>query len=355
MVKRLLILLALVSLSWSQAHAVELDTDNNGAIDVELGGTNALTDVGARSNLGITAITDPLVTLTGVSSGSQSMGAFTGSTIPDNQTIKSAIQYLEASVESIPGDVTGVLDDTGGTVPVLMQAATAFSSTDATPSVSGHSVFITANASATTITDFDDATNGQIIWVIVNDANTTFDFTSSGLEGTSADYTAANGEVLGFIYSAVDSQWHFFGFPKTLVNVTVGGGTENRGAVWNSSGNLISKSGSEVIFELCIENPSTSHVDIKKKIPANATITGVYGHCVGGTNVVGRLYEVDADADDSDKAGIDSSDWTITTSQFTDESLTNGAVDAGDWLQWDTTSVSGSVTMFCVTAWGYWQ
>jgi hypothetical protein len=60
--------------------------------------------------------------------------------------------------------------------------------------------------------------------VIVNDALTTFDFTASGLEGSSADYLAVNGEVLQFIYSAVDNQWHYLGFPKTLSAVTVGGG-----------------------------------------------------------------------------------------------------------------------------------
>jgi hypothetical protein len=39
---------------------------------------------------------------------------------------------------SIVGDIASLLDDTSGAVPVLMQAATAFVSTDATPSVAGH-------------------------------------------------------------------------------------------------------------------------------------------------------------------------------------------------------------------------
>lgn len=109
----------------------------------------------------------------------------------------------------------------------------------------------------------------------------------------------------------------------------------------------------QILFSLCIASPADTHDKIKQKMPRAGTITAVYAKCEGGTNVVGRLYEVDADGDDSDKVGIDSSDWTITTSQFSDTSFSNPDYDAGDWLQWDTTSVSGSVTSFCLTVWGY--
>lgn len=109
------------------------------------------------------------------------------------------------------------------------------------------------------------------------------------------------------------------------------------------------------VFELCIANPTSSHTKIKKKLPRAVVLTAVHAKCEGGTNVVGRLYEVDPDGDDSDKVGIDSADWTITTTAFSDTSFTNASLDANDWLQWDTTSVSGSVTSFCVNAWGYEQ
>ena len=122
----------------------------------------------------------------------------------------------------------------------VYDAPFAFTSTDTTPSVANGTVFITANAGATTINDFDtELTDGKVIYVIVNDANTTFDFTSSGLEGIGNDYLATNGEMLCFIYSTVDSQWHFNGFPKTMDSVTFGGFTATRPIYSDGSGNLV--------------------------------------------------------------------------------------------------------------------
>lgn len=48
-----------------------------------------------------------LVTLSGVSSGSTSLGTFTGTTITDNVTIKAALQEIETAVESAGGAITG--------------------------------------------------------------------------------------------------------------------------------------------------------------------------------------------------------------------------------------------------------
>lgn len=71
-----------------------------------------------------------------------------------------------------------------------------FPANDATPSVAnGRKIYKTANASATTITNFDDGVEGQEIIVIVGDANTTFDFTGTNLKGrASVDWTAAAGD-----------------------------------------------------------------------------------------------------------------------------------------------------------------
>lgn len=141
------------------------------------------------------------------------------------------------------GDITAVLDCASGDCDDLVDAPTAFASTDATPNVSSGAVFITANASATTITDFDtELTNGKIIFVIVNDANTTFDFTSSGLEGMSNDYLADTGDLLIFVYTTTDNQWHATMFPKEM-NVTLGGFSINRTIVSDGSGDAIVSSG----------------------------------------------------------------------------------------------------------------
>ena len=96
------------------------------------------------------------------------------------------------------GDVTGVLDDTGGDVPMLYQAATAFTINDETPSVSGKSAWKTANAATpTTITQFDSMTAGQMFWVLIDDASTTIDFSQANLSGNAElSYTAASGDLL---------------------------------------------------------------------------------------------------------------------------------------------------------------
>ena len=139
-------------------------------------------------------------------------------------------------------NVTAVLDCASGDCDSLIDAPTAFPNTGGAvqPDVSAGSVFITANGGATTIDGFSvDLTNGKIIFVIVNDANSTFDFTASGLEGLAGDYLATNGEVLMFIYTTVDDQWHYNGFPKTLTSVTISGFTATRPVYSDASGNLV--------------------------------------------------------------------------------------------------------------------
>ena len=80
---------------------------------------------------------------------------------------------------------------------------------DTTPSVLNLTSLITANTGATTISDFDDGVEGQVIWVEVNDANTTFDFTGSSLKGNNgADYAAASGDMIQATLRG--NNWHCF-------------------------------------------------------------------------------------------------------------------------------------------------
>lgn len=79
---------------------------------------------------------------------------------------------------------------------------------DATPSVlttARNSLFRTANTSPTTITDFDDGKVAQRIVVIINDANTTIDFTASGLKGNvGVDWTPTTGDHMTCVYDGTD-------------------------------------------------------------------------------------------------------------------------------------------------------
>lgn len=82
-----------------------------------------------------------------------------------------------------------------------------FAAQDATPDVSGGTVFKTANVSATTITMFDGAVDGQTIWVTFNDANTTIDFSATNLVGNSSiDWTPVVGDSLQAVF--VNPKWY---------------------------------------------------------------------------------------------------------------------------------------------------
>lgn len=111
-----------------------------------------------------------------------------------------------------PENIDLVVDDVRiGRLPIN------FTDQDATPSVlttAGNTVFKTANTVATTITDFDDGYVGQVIHVIINDANTTVDFTSSGLIGNNgADWSPSSGDAMTCFYDGTD--WYCDVPPQT--------------------------------------------------------------------------------------------------------------------------------------------
>ena len=120
------------------------------------------------------------------------------------------------------GDITSVWDVTSGAATRLYQASIVFGDGDATPDVSAGNIFITANTGATTITDFDTSlVNGQPIWIIVNDSNTTFSF-AGGLEGVGTEnYVARNGDLIQGMYSTEDSQWHMLYPPSSIGTVSL--------------------------------------------------------------------------------------------------------------------------------------
>lgn len=77
----------------------------------------------------------------------------------------------------------------------------------ATPSVANGIGFVTANTSATAITNFTGGVPGQSISVLVNDANTTFDFSGTSLKGNNGvDYVATSGDVI--FAKRIGSNWY---------------------------------------------------------------------------------------------------------------------------------------------------
>ena len=84
-----------------------------------------------------------------------------------------------------------------------------------------------------------------------------------------------------------------------------------------------------------------------RMFPKAITIIAASGICFGGTNVIGCLMEYDNDG--ANPAVCNSSDWTFTTGEERTTSLSNASIDAGDYLGWKTTSVSGVVDKFTLT------
>ena len=97
-----------------------------------------------------------------------------------------------------------------------------------------------------------------------------------------------------------------------------------------------------------ITSPTDSADAAIWRVPYNITIKAIHGVQVGGTNVVGTLTECDSNG--LNPVVVDSADMTITTSNVNDDgSLSNPTIDAGDYLGWATTSVSGTITRVTIT------
>ena len=80
------------------------------------------------------------------------------------------------------------------------------------------------------------------------------------------------------------------------------------------------------------------------RVPYNATITAVHGVLSSGTYMLGMLTECDANG--ANCVVCDDSDMNITTTNTNDDgTLSNPSIDAGDWIGWNTTSVSGTINV----------
>jgi hypothetical protein len=86
------------------------------------------------------------------------------------------------------------------------QAAITLTAESGTPALTAGKYFYkTANTGSTTYSNFTGGTEGQYIWILVNDNNSIFDFTSTNLiraEGT--DYTAVSGDVIQCVYDGTN-------------------------------------------------------------------------------------------------------------------------------------------------------
>lgn len=104
---------------------------------------------------------------------------------------------------SLISPCTATFDVAGHTLSdaVFTNTVVTFTANDATPSVASGTVFKTANTVATTITMFDGGSDGQFVWIVIADANTTFDFTGTNLKGNAgADWVPTTGDSLQAVF-----------------------------------------------------------------------------------------------------------------------------------------------------------
>lgn len=75
----------------------------------------------------------------------------------------------------------------------------------ATPSVAGGNLFQTSNSSPTTITNFLNGVNGQVIRLLIKDAFTTIGFTGTNLKGNAGmNWSPANGDWMECIFAGTN-------------------------------------------------------------------------------------------------------------------------------------------------------
>lgn len=81
-----------------------------------------------------------------------------------------------------------------------------YSDGDTTPSVLNASHIFIANSGATSITDFDDAVDGQILICVFSDSNTTITRDNAYLSG-GANFTSTANDILTLRYSTGAGLW----------------------------------------------------------------------------------------------------------------------------------------------------
>ena len=174
-----------------------------------------------------------------------------------------------------------------------------FASGDATPACRpDFDVYRTANATPTTITDFDGVSVGagdvgRAITVMVNDANTTLDFSGSKLVGNEGvDWVASVGDTLHAVWDGTD--W-LCTLGKAAQTVFTGSATWNPGSIsaWNTATTSVTCTGAvEGMFVECAHSDMTNAAEYKLHISGyveagGGSVVVAIHNLSGGTLAVG--------------------------------------------------------------------
>ena len=119
------------------------------------------------------------------------------------------LDLLKDDIDDLHSEVSSSVYDSQINSGSYISQIKTFADRDATPSVEGGSVFVTANTRATSISAFDDPTEGQQITIIIKDTHT--DFTNGGISGKGVGRlllqgnqhwgAATTGDTISFVYN----------------------------------------------------------------------------------------------------------------------------------------------------------
>lgn len=337
------------------------DADAAGTIDFT---THTQTiDIGVTDDGGGSGL---ILDVTGLTAGTDDVIALEITTLTDDDT-----NYIPIAVYDDSGgdnDLLFYINSAGGIYSAGVITANSFSGL-------GSSLTSVDAATGDSATAFFDAGTIEHEWgglqadisgytglIGITGADTTVEVDSkSELEthiADVADFAEADGDTWTGVHD-------FSGVTTTVpwkVNATAAPTVEGQ-AIWESdtdeltvgdgAASIVVAAKTNTVFCFNIHDIDSGMDDIKMPFTRATIITKVTAFVTAGTNVVGRLYEVDGDGDDADAVGVESSDWTFTAGETEDVSFNNATFDAGDYIQWDTTSVSGSVTGFMISVEGY--
>jgi hypothetical protein len=97
-----------------------------------------------------------------------------------------------------------------------------------------------------------------------------------------------------------------------------------------------------------ISNPTAAASSPLWRVPTDSTIIHIHILCIGGTNIVGQLWEYDANG--ANGATVDSDITAVAGVNADDDgNISNPNISAGNYLGWKTTSVTGTPTGVIVT------
>lgn len=136
------------------------------------------------------------------------ISALTGATTPLAGTEVLPIVQSGATVKVAVSDLTAGRAVTANTMTAgQVYSMGTYTNGATTPSVLNVSFMVIANSGATSITNFTNAVNGQILTLIFNDANTTVTRNNAYLLA-GLNFTSTANDTLTLIYRSADALWY---------------------------------------------------------------------------------------------------------------------------------------------------